>query len=319
MKSLTADNSWRDLKADLTIEVVTSRKDGDLAHLFRATELIVSTCTKLVVALFPGAPLLLQPRAILEDLGSRSVISWIRLEENAEDTRSQTLGEAAVGNIVDCLRWLSDCRAGVPYQELLRIIGEQRAANNLPIHLNAADLLASLGELQEVRATFPDFKRILFTALAGDVKLDASSYVPVGHLLQLAAHWHLKNTAVEIVLVVQEPDYSGGRVWKMQHNGTNVEVAIHDQGWLSAFSNRGIDVRKGDIVRAIATTEQHYGVDGVLLHGEIHITAILETVSSGPNVEGRTYTNSKPADISSLGINVFWPLHSSSPDTAEVS
>jgi hypothetical protein len=91
----------------------------------------------------------------------------------------------------------------------------------------------------------------------------------------------------------------------MEHNGADVQVSIQDRAWLRAFASRDIDIREGDILRGIATMEQHYTAKGKLLHAEIYITSVVETVD--PEDARKSAGHPQPGGDDTLGTVVTSP------------
>lgn len=280
MSNINVAQRLSDLRADLTIEVIITKEGGDLVRGFRAVEMLIDVCKKLSEAIFPGAPFSLRPLVVLEDIDAHSVIAWLRQDQGPEQVCAEGAIEYVNAAIVESAKWLSNCRAGADFSTLLRSFEAlPRKSSQIP-QPDSANLLRALCELQEVRASLATGDKVLFVAEQGGVLLDDSSFVPAGHLLRSAARWHLRNDATEILLIVRSPDYFGGNIWTVEYNGAAVEISIDDRVWLDAFANREIDVREGDVLRAVAITEQYYAADGTLLDAEIRISEIRETAAS---------------------------------------
>ena len=315
MSNISVSQRLGDLKADLMIEVVAQDEVGDLARGFRTMELFIDVCRKLSGALLPDAPPSLRPLIVVEDIDSHSVIAWLRLDFSLGQPGPDEAIEYVNGGIMESAKWLSNCRAGADFQ---RLLGNLEALHGKSSRLpppDSAKLLRALCEFQDARTSLATRDQVLFVAESGGVRLDRSSLVPTDCLLRSAARWHVKNEATELLLVVSAPDYSGGNIWSVQHNGATVDVSIQDRAWLNAFENREIDVREGDVLRAVAITEQHYAADGTLLNAQIRITSIQETTTlkgaaptttAQPTPVGADAPPKFAAPSSSNGINLSY-------------
>jgi hypothetical protein len=268
---------FSDLTADLMIEVVAAGDSRDRIRAFRAVEAFTEVCTRLSQAIAPGTSTSLRPVIMVEDVEAGSVIAWLRQEPNLATPPSAANLEHLNTGVVESAKWLSKVTAGADFQDLMRSLEALQGVGTDSTKPDGALLLRALCDLQDARANLENGDRVILVAESGGVLLDNSSLVPTAHLLRSAARWSVRNDAAQILLVVQAPDYSGGSIWKVQHNGAMIEVAIEDRPWLDTFRRREINVREGDVLRGVATTEQHYAADGTLLGASMCLTSVLET------------------------------------------
>lgn len=279
MNNTSAAQRLNDLRADLMIEVVTQKQGGDVMRGFRAIDMLVEACAKLGGALLPGATATLRPLVVLEDCEANSVIAWQRLELRPDSSIADDAVNYVLGGIVESAKWLSNYGPGAHFEWLLRNLEMLPAKNANLYQPESARLLRAVCALEKARAVLAAGDRIFIVTGTGGVSLDNLSPVPEGHLLRSAATWQVKNEAIEMLLVVRAPDYSGGSLWRVQYDGGIVDVDIDDHEWLAAFANRTLDVREGDVLRAVGMKSQYYAADGEPLHTEIRLSTIRETIT----------------------------------------
>jgi hypothetical protein len=88
------------------------------------------------------------------------------------------------------------------------------------------------------------------------------------------------STEAPMTLLVKKPDYLGNSKWEFKHGDNAIEARIVDLEWLARFQSGQVDLKPGDALNAIVTSEMALGFEGNLVEARHEIVKVLGVVPS---------------------------------------
>jgi len=211
---------------------------------------------------------------IVQDLPSDSTTVRMRLKPEQADELQLTF--LARGTLT-ILGWLATASPQLP--DLARAI-QVLANGTLPEGIRApaqADLIRAVAAIQELRTAIPNAESIKVVMHRGAADFDLSAAeLDLGSLL---AKTLLRSPDGEMILIVEEPDYSRSGRWGLRHGSQRLEAKCDSGAIVDAFYRRAIDIRPGDALRCRVRIDRSYDSDNELLSEDLSIVEIVGIVS----------------------------------------
>jgi hypothetical protein len=88
----------------------------------------------------------------------------------------------------------------------------------------------------------------------------------------------LVNPAVEMILIVELPDYNNRGEWQLKHGETHFTAKCRDCDLLRRFYRRELDIRPGDGLHCIVEFDSCYGPDSELVAEVVSVVDVLEVL-----------------------------------------
>jgi hypothetical protein len=88
------------------------------------------------------------------------------------------------------------------------------------------------------------------------------------------------STEAPMTLLVKKPDYLGNSKWEFKHGDNAIEARIVDLEWLARFQSGQVDLKPGDALNAIVTSEMALGFEANLVEARHEIVKVLGVVPS---------------------------------------
>jgi hypothetical protein len=286
------------IQSDVIIKVSFNADSVPAARSFLATEKLAAALLATAQALLPTLNLALDAVAILEDLRSSTLTSWFSFQarstlENDEQEKSRIPCEYIEGATLAVLAWLQAPPEGWRLSNLKEDIRSSAQAASAASWRSYAPL-SEEALLQIIRAWSTVTESLVpsesheVTIGSGTVIVDAGLSIPPPDVL-----WPpeiVVSEKVELILIVEKPDYFGEGCWELRHGNARFSVVGMPRRWLQDFRERRIDVRPGDAIRCKVLMQRNYARGGEMTKEDLEILEILPTLVS----------NSQPYDENDL-------------------
>ena len=294
--------------SDVVIEVVaggSAQQTPEAAPIRKLAEAVEASYR----ALAGGKAIRTETVAVLEVVGRRSLSLWLRVREDggragADDSQLKFLarGTAAI------IAWMdgSPTLQLADLQQALRVLawGTSVTTTAHPALPSSSELVNAIGALQRAKDALNKSDIVRIITSNGSTALDLGKSMPDPRTLLQARK--LVNHSVEMIFVVEMPDYQGTGQWPLKHGETRTIAQCEPGTMLDKFYRRELDIRPGDALRCRVDFETSYGPDHEVLAERYRIVEILEVLTN-VRAEG---TPSQPAERPSA------PRHAEEVETA---
>jgi hypothetical protein len=88
------------------------------------------------------------------------------------------------------------------------------------------------------------------------------------------------------IIKVKKPDYLGKSKWGFKYSGHLIEAKILDEGWLTQFHNRRVELQPGDSLRVLLREQVSYGYDNEIVHVEYDVVEVQEVIQAPKFIQG---------------------------------
>jgi hypothetical protein len=198
------------------------------------------------------------------------------------------------------LHWLS--RAPDPrLPDLLRAL-KTLAAGTMPTGLSdalspdSAELIAAVVALEQAIRSVNNADHIEVVTTCGSQKLDPGH--PLPDAASLRAETKLSAPAAEVILIVEQPDYSASGRWAVRH-GSQRGTAISDSpSVFDGFHRRETDIRPGDAMQCRVRIDRSYDATHELVSEQFRIVELVKVfrMSTAPLAPTSASDARRPVD-----------------------
>ena len=223
--------------------------------------------------------------AVLEEVSNSCVTIWFRLHaedgvraDDASDVDPALLKYAAQG-VLTILSWMDgrpDLRLS-DLQQALRVLAWGTSATSCthPALPSSVGLVEAVSAWQRVREALRDCASARLVMQQGAAELDLTKRIP-----QLASLLDKKvvNRAVELILLVELPDYAGTGEWLLKHGKIHFSAKCGPCDLLDRFYRRELDIRPGDALHCRVEFDTIYGPDYEVVDERLSVVEVLEVL-----------------------------------------
>ncbi len=229
--------------------------------------------------------------AVLEEMSNSCVTIWFRFHaqdgvraDDASGVDSALLKYAAQG-VLTILSWMDgrpDLRLS-DLQQALRVLawGTSATSCSHPALPSSVGLVDAVSAWQRVREALRDCATARLVMQQGSAELDLTKRIP-----QLANLLDKKvvNRAVELILLVELPDYGATGEWLLKHGKIHFAAKCGPCDLLDRFYRRELDIRPGDALHCRVEFDTIYGPDYEVVDERLSVVEVLEVLpASAPN------------------------------------
>lgn len=228
----------------------------------------------------------LETVAILEEVAKRSVTLWLRAdahrpsgETEAGATAQDSLLKFLARGTLTIIGWMDgppQLRLG-HVQQAISVL----AAGTSPTNANARSgpssgaLVKAVRAWQAAKASFRPGDRVRILMHHGSTELDLAK--KLDNPATLLVDKKLVSPPIDMIFVVEVPDYRGTGEWQLKHGEAHV-IGTCEAGALDRFYQRDLDIRPGDALHCRVEFETAYGPDHEVLTERFRIVEVLEVL-----------------------------------------
>lgn len=235
-------------------------------------------------ALAGEAEIQLHPVAVLEEVTRQSLSVCLRVRRSDDGARSNSadgslLKFLARGTLA-IIAWMdgSQTLQLADLQQAIRVLawGTSITTSAQPALPSSTALIDAIAAWQKAKTSLVPSDLVRISTNAGSATLDLSKQIedPRGLLLSRT----MLNNAAEMIFIVEMPDYSGSREWKLRHGDARTAATAEPGTLLDRFYSRDLDIRPGDGLRCKVDVETAYGSDYELLSERYRILEVIEVL-----------------------------------------
>jgi len=231
-------------------------------------------------ALAGGAEPEIERVAVLDELSKQTLSVWLRAQVRASDAEAEdpALLKFLARGTLALIAWMDGSRRPLlqNLQQAIRVLawGTSVTTTAHPPLPSSAKLVRAIESWQQAKDAAAANHSVRIISASGSVELDLFKRIVDPGALLVAKK--LVNHSVEIIFVVDRPDYLGSHRWRLRHGEAATEVLVQSGTLLDKFPRREIDVRPGDALRCRADVETSYGPDNEVLAKNYQIVQVLE-------------------------------------------
>lgn len=238
--------------------------------------------------------------AVLEEMSNSCVTIWFRFHaqdgvraDDASGVDPALLKYAAQG-VLTILSWMDgrpDLRLS-DLQQALRVLawGTSATSCSHPALPSSVGLVEAVSAWQRVREALRDCATARLVMQQGSAELDLTKRIP-----QLANLLDKKvvNRAVELILLVELPDYGATGEWLLKHGKIHFAAKCGPCDLLERFYRRELDIRPGDALHCRVEFDTIYGPDYEVVDERLSVVEVLEVLPASAPTNG----NAKEPDV----------------------
>ena len=223
--------------------------------------------------------------AVLDELSRRTLSVWLRIDADAAGDYKEgpALLKFLARGMLAMIAWMDGSRRPQlsNLHQAIRVLawGTSVTTAAHPPLPSSAKLIGAIESWQRAKNAAMANQSVRVITNNGSVELDLLKRIADPCALLVART--LLNHSVEMIFVVDRPDYLGRRQWQLRHGASPTEVLVNPGTRLDKFARREIDVRPGDGLRCRADVETSYGTDHELLGTNYRIVEVLEIMPAG--------------------------------------
>jgi hypothetical protein len=132
----------------------------------------------------------------------------------------------------------------------------------------------------------------------GSVELDLTKKIPK---LTALIDKEVVNRAVEMILVVDVPDYAATGEWLLKHGQTRLTLQCEQCEALERFYRRELDIRPGDALHCTVQFNTSYGPDHEVIDEQLSVVEVLEVLPApGMANEGVVFSDAQEVELKSV-------------------
>jgi hypothetical protein len=247
--------------------------------------------------------------AVLEEVFQNCLTVWFRFHaaESSSDyltkiTDPSLLKYAAQG-LLTILNWM-DGRSHLRLSDLhqaIRVLawGTSATSCSRPAAPSSVSLVNAICAWQRVKEIFRESASAAsLTMQQGSVELDLTKKIPK---LRALLDKEVVNRAVEMILVVDLPDYGATGEWLLKHGQTQLTVQCGQCEVLERFYRRELDIRPGDALHCKVQFNTSYGPDHEVVDERLSVVEVLEVLSApGTANEKAVFPDGQEVELKSV-------------------
>jgi hypothetical protein len=243
--------------------------------------------------------------AILEEVSRSCLTIWFRFHafarsETEDRGRAVDLGllKYVAQGLLTIVSWL-DGRTPLrlsDLQQALKLLAWSTSATSgahpvLPSSVNLARAVTAWGRVKEILRDSGSARLVL---QQGSIELDLSKSVPE---LTSLVEKKLVNRTVEMILLVERPDYGGTGEWLFKHGQAHFAAGCRACDLLDRFYRREADIRPGDALHCVVEFDTSYGPDHEVVDEKLSVIDVIEVLSLAGSVKEKTEQQPNPLKV----------------------
>lgn len=221
--------------------------------------------------------------AILEEMPMRRVTTWLRAHARRESDGAGappgSLLKFLARGTLTVLQWMEGSSKPklAHVQQALAVLaaGTSPVGVKQPSAPGSADLVRALAAWQRARACFREDDCVRILMQHGSTRLDLTKKLADPETLLVEKK--LVSPPVDMIFVVEAPDYRRTGEWQLKHGEAHV-VGTCEGGALDRFYRRELDIRPRDALHCRVEFETSYGPDHEVLAERFRIVEVLEVL-----------------------------------------
>lgn len=256
-------------------------------RVFQAADEMIRAFQHLDGALCESVDSRIEPVMLLEEIETGSLKVWLRnVLRAAEDDALKKLdwkpliGKYLVRAKYAYIKWSNKENPDLTLADLakeLRTIAAETDVKHLPDYAppSIAELAQVSREIDQAKSRLIDGDGLTYS-IGGEppLRFDLDVRWEDEELEKFTIKETTTFSDMRMNLIVRRPDYLGASRWEFRHGRRSLSAKIADEDWLRRFHARRVDVRPGDALRCLVTTEHSYGHDGELIEEKITVTKV---------------------------------------------
>lgn len=280
--------------SDLVFEV-TAKPGGSVSRDRRAIQPVQDAIEATLLAFRASVATQVERVAVLEEVSKSCLTLWFRFHACAPSGDGDAAPRAPdpallkfVGQgLLTILSWL-DGRSPLRLsnlQQALKVLAWGTFATSssrppLPASLDLVNAVAAWGRVKNLLGESASARLVL---QQGSIDLDLAKSVPdISSLVDKK----LVNRTVEMIVVVEQPDYAAAGEWLLKHGQAHFTARCGPCDVLDRFYRRELDIRPGDALHCKVEFDTSYGPDHEVVDERLSVVDVIEVLSaSGPASE----------------------------------
>lgn len=223
-----------------------------------------------------------ETHAVLDQVARRSQTLWLRAHTiGAIDDQASLLKFLARGTLA-VLAWMdgSSTHELSDLQQAVRVLawGTSITTAAQPVLPSSAELVAAVDAWQASKDAAAPGTSIRISTNKGSSALDLERKINQPHALLQSRM--LANPSVDMILIIDMPDYLGTGEWKLRYGAHPIVARFASETQLEKFYRRQLDLRPGDALRCRVDVETSYGPDHELIASQFRIVEVVEVLPS---------------------------------------
>jgi hypothetical protein len=224
--------------------------------------------------------------AVLEEVSKNCVTIWFRF--HASDRRhahalnsavDPSLLKYAAQGVLTILNWM-DGRSQPRLSDLhqaIRVLawGTSATSCSRPAAPSSVNLVQAVAAWERVKDILRESASARLTMQQGSAELDLAKKIPE---LTTLLDKEVVNRAVEMILVVDRPDYGATGEWVLKHGQARFTVQCGASDLLERFYQRELDIRPGDALHCRVQFNTCYGPDHEVVDERLSVVEVLEVL-----------------------------------------
>lgn len=223
--------------------------------------------------------------AVLDEFSRRTLSVWLRMHARSagEEEEGPALSKFLARGTLAMIAWMEGSRRPQlqNLHQAIRVLawGTSATTTAHPALPSSARLVDAIESWQQAKQAAAANHLVRIITRNGSVELDPFKRIADPRALLVASK--LVNHSVEMIFIVDRPDYLGTGQWRLRHGSRATEVPIEPGTLLDKFSRREIDVRPGDALRCRTDVETSYGPDQEFIETKYRIVQVMEILPAG--------------------------------------
>ena len=224
--------------------------------------------------------------AVLEEISKNCMTVWFRFHTGngrASDYPTKvtdaSLMKYAAQGLLTILNWM-DGRSQLRLSDLhqaIRVLawGTSATGCSRPAAPSSLNLVNAICAWERAKEILRESASACLTVQQGSVELDLTKKIPT---LTALLDKEVVNRAVEMILVVDLPDYGATGEWLLKHGQTQLTVQCEQCEALERFYRRELDIRPGDALHCTVQFNTSYGPDHEVIDERLSVVEVLEVL-----------------------------------------
>jgi hypothetical protein len=249
--------------------------------------------------------------AILEEVSKSCLTVWFRFHafvrsERDDCARTVDLGllKYVAQGFLTIVSWL-DGRSPLrlsDLQQALRLLAWSTTATSgaHPMLPSSVDLAQAVTAWRRVKEILRDSASARLVLQQGSIELDLSKGIP--ELTNLVDK-KLVNRTVEMILLVERPDYGRTGEWLFKHGQAHFSAECGSCELLDRFYRREADIRPGDALHCVVEFDISYGPDHEVVDEKLSVIDVIEVLSLSAPVTEKADHRPEPRKVDRTTVN----------------
>jgi hypothetical protein len=230
--------------------------------------------------------------AVLEEVSRGCVTIWFRFHAYGPPRGSDVVARPADADflkymghgLLAFLSWLEGRSPRLSQlQHALQVLASGMLTPKSPFAKSptSVDLASAVAAWAKVKGLLDECDSARVLLQQGSTDLDFTKSVPeITGLFERK----LVNRAVEMIVLVERPDYAGAGEWLLKHGQARFTARCCACEVLDRFYRRQIDIRPGDALHCTVEFDTFYGPDNEVLNERLSVVDVIEVLSASPSI-----------------------------------